>query len=115
MQLNSMATSFAFQWPSEVNALMSAQKALASIGNSIVSVDCLANDSGNKLPMFFLKSLVLEFRCSIIGERASGFSILLCFPMLCISAVVCIPAVDVCSVCYHGHRLLVLLANIFQS
>ncbi len=56
-----MATSFAFQWPSQVESLMAAQKVIASIGNSIVSVDCLAHDSGNRMSMFFLKSLLYAF------------------------------------------------------
>jgi hypothetical protein len=61
MQVNSLATAFAFEWPPEVQSLMSIQESVAAIGRSVLSVDCLAFDSGNTMPLFYLRELIFMF------------------------------------------------------
>ncbi len=50
------AAAFPFAWPKEVQAIIDFQKQVASIGANLISIDCLASDSGTDLSLFFLKN-----------------------------------------------------------
>ena len=44
LQVNALAASFDFQWPSQVAGLLEVQQSVANIGNSLLSVDCFLDN-----------------------------------------------------------------------
>ena len=71
LQVISLARAFPLRWPESLNTLFEIQGALSTLGDHIVTIDCLSDES-SAAKLFYLKQLVYAFFPVLLSMLSLG-------------------------------------------